>query len=126
IVRTLVQSLYCLRFLNCLLLSILVSLGYVIARTLGLERLGLSIGVPLLLAFMPQDVLYVLSNDVLSPVCFAVLFVCVLQWLPAESPGLLLGAMAGLAIAASYLTNVRTLPLVPVARIALEAKWSPM
>ena len=65
---TQIESLYWIRFLNCLLVSILVWLGYVIARTLGLERLGLSIGVPLLLAFMPQDVLYVLSNDVLSPV----------------------------------------------------------
>ena len=123
---TQIESLYWIRFLNCLLVSILVWLGYVIARTLGLERLGLSIGVPLLLAFMPQDVLYVLSNDVLSPVCFGVLFLCVLQWLRAESPSLLLGAMTGLAIAASYLTKLSTLPLLTVALIAIVAKWLQM
>jgi hypothetical protein len=104
----------------------LVWLGYVIARTVGLERLGLSIGVPLLLAFMPQDVLYVVSNDVLSPVCFGVLFICVLQWLRAESLSLLLGAMTGLAIAATYLTKLSNLPLLTVAIIAIVAKWLQM
>src|SRR5437762_3295625 len=75
---------------------------------------------------MPQNVLYVLSNDVLSPVCFGVLFLCVLQWLRAESPSLLLGAMTGLAIAASYLTKLSNLPLLTVALIAIVAKWLQM
>src|SRR5207244_11117999 len=123
---TQIESLYSIRFLNCLLVSILVWLGYVIAQTLGLERLGLGIGVPLLLAFMPQDVLYVLSNDVLSPVCIGVLFVCVFQWFRAELPSLLLGAITGLAIAASYLTKLSNLPLVTVALIAIAWKWLQM
>src|SRR5262249_45063598 len=123
---TQIESLYWIRFLNCLLVSMLVWLGYVIARTVGLEHLGLSVGVPLLLAFMPQDVLYVLSNDVLSPVCFGVLFICVLQWLRAESPSLLLGAMTGLAIAATYLTKLSNLPLLIVAIIAIVVKWLQM
>lgn len=123
---TQIESLYWIRFLNCLLVSILVWLGYVIARAVGLERVGLSIGVPLLLAFMPQDVLYVLSNDVLSPVCFGVLFICVLQWLRAESPSLLLSAMTGLAIAATYLTKLSNLPLLLVAIVAIVSKWLQM
>ena len=71
---TQIESLYWIRFLNGLLASIIVWLGYVIARTIGLEHLGLNIGVPLLLTFIPQDVLYVLSNDVLSPVRFGAVF----------------------------------------------------
>ena len=46
--RTQIESLYWIRFLNALLASILVWLGYVIARTVGLEDLGLSIRVHLL------------------------------------------------------------------------------
>src|SRR5437667_11983435 len=52
-----IESLYWIRFLNVLLISILVWLGYVIAKTVGPDHLGLRIGVPLLLAFIPQDVL---------------------------------------------------------------------
>jgi hypothetical protein len=119
---TQIQSLYWIRFLSALLASIVVWLGYVIARTVGLDRLGLSIGVPLLLAFIPQDVLYVLSNDVLSPVCFGALFLCVLRWLKADRPTFLLGGVTGLAIAATYLTKLSNLPLLTVAIIAIVAK----
>jgi Predicted membrane protein (DUF2142) len=117
-----IESLYWIRFLNALLVSILVWLGYVIARTLAPEHLDLRIGVPLLLAFIPQDVLYVLSNDVLSPICFGAVLLCVLRWLRAESPSFLLSAITGLTIAATYLTKLSNLPLLTVAIIAIIAK----
>jgi hypothetical protein len=117
-----IESLYWIRFLNALLVSILVWLGYVIARTIGPEHLDLRIGVPLLLAFIPQDVLYVLSNDVLSPICFGVVLLCVMRWLRAESPSFLLSAITGLTIAATYLTKLSNLPLLTVAIIAIIAK----
>jgi hypothetical protein len=123
---TQIESLYWIRFLNGLLTSTIVWLGYVIARTVGLEHLGFTIGVPLLLAFIPQDVLYVLSNDVLSPVCFGAVFLCVLQWLKTDKPSLLLGMLTGLAIAATYLTKLSNLPLLIVAIIAVIAKWLQM
>jgi hypothetical protein len=123
---TQIESLYWIRFLNGLLASTIVWLGYVIARTVGLEHLGFTIGVPLLLAFIPQDVLYVLSNDVLSPVCFGAVFLCVLQWLKTDKPSLLLGMLTGLAIAATYLTKLSNFPLLIVAIIAVIAKWLQM
>ena len=55
-------------------MAIVVWLGYVTARTIAPERLDLRIGVPLLLAFIPQNVFYAMNNDVLSPLCFGVLF----------------------------------------------------
>jgi hypothetical protein len=119
---TQIESLYWIRFLNGLLAALVVWLGYVAARTIAPERIDLSIGVPLLLAFIPQDVLYVLSNDVLSPVCFGALFLCVLQWLKADRPTFLLGVVTGLAIAATYLTKLSNLPLLTVAIIAIVAK----
>jgi Predicted membrane protein (DUF2142) len=117
-----IESLYWIRFLNALLVSILVWLGYAIARTIGPEHLDLRIGVPLLLAFIPQDVLYVLSNDVLSPICFGAVLLCVMRWLRAESPSFLLSAITGLTIAATYLTKLSNLPLLTVAIIAIIAK----
>jgi len=121
-----IESLYWIRFLNALLISILVWLGYVIARTVGPEHLGLRIGVPLLLAFIPQDVFYVLSNDILSPICFGALLLCVMRWLRVEAPSFLLSAITGLTIAATYLTKLSNLPLLAVALIAIAAKLLPI
>src|SRR4029077_20585420 len=110
-----IESLYWIRFLNAALMAIVVWLGYVAARIIAPERLDLRIGVPLLLAFIPQNVFYAMNNDVLSPLCFGVLFLCVLQWLRTDAPSLLLGALSGLAVAATCLTKLSNLPFVTVA-----------
>ena len=117
-----IQSLYWIRFLNVPLIAIVVWLGYVTARTIAPERVDLRVGVPLLLAFIPQNVFYAMNNDVLSPICFGALFLCVLQWLRAKTPGFSLGVLTGLAIAATYLTKLSNLPLVAVALVAVMAK----
>src|SRR6266480_5907465 len=115
------QSLYWIRFLNVPLVAMMVWLGHVTARTIAPGRMDLCVGVPLLLAFIPQNVFYALNNDVLSPVCFGGLFLCVLQWLRTSKPTLLLGALTGLAIAATHLTKLSNLPLVVVALAAIIA-----
>ena len=117
-----IQSLYWIRFLNAALMAIMVWLGYVAARTIAPERLDLRIGVPLLLAFIPQNVFYAMNNDVLSPLCFGVLFLCVLQWLRTDAPSLLLGAITGVAIASTYLTKLSNLPLIVIAVAVILAR----
>ncbi|HEU5247482.1 MAG TPA: DUF2142 domain-containing protein [Candidatus Udaeobacter sp.] len=119
------QSLYWIRFLNGLLIALVVLLGYLIARVVAPERAELRLGVPLLLAFIPQNVFYALNNDVLSPVCFGGLLLCVLQWLRTNRPTLLLGALTGLAIASTYLTKMSNLPLIVVALVAITVKSLP-
>jgi Predicted membrane protein (DUF2142). len=119
------RSLYWIRFLNGVLIGLIVLLGYLIARIVAPERVELRVGVPLLLAFIPQNVFYALNNDVLSPVCFGGLFLCVLQWLRTSRPTLLLGALTGLSMAATYLTKLSNLPLVVVALVAIIAKLRP-
>ena len=109
------QSLYWIRFLNTPLVAMMVWLGYVSARTIAPERLEMRIGVPLLLAFIPQNVFYAMNNDVLSPLCFGALFLCILQWLRTNKPSFVLGAVTGLAIAATCLTKLSNLPLVIIA-----------
>ncbi|HEY2679743.1 MAG TPA: DUF2142 domain-containing protein [Candidatus Udaeobacter sp.] len=110
-----IESLYWIRFLNVALMSIVVWLGYVAARTIAPERLEVRLGVPLLLAFIPQNVFYAINNDVLSPLCFGLLFLCVLQWLRTDAPSFLLGAITGAAIASTYLTKLSNLPLIIIA-----------
>lgn len=109
------QSLYWIRFLNVLLVATMVWLGYLTARMIAPTDMDVRIGVPLLLAFIPQNVFYAMNNDVLSPVCFGALFLCTLQWLRTNAPSFLLGALTGLAVAATCLTKMSNLPLVTVA-----------
>src|SRR5947199_1215197 len=117
-----IQALYWIRFLNVPLIAIVVWLGYVTARAIAPENSTLRIGVPLLLAFIPQNVFYAINNDVLSPVCFGTLFLCVLQWLRGNRPTFLLGALTGLAIAATYLTKLSNLPLIAVALVVIISR----
>ena len=118
------ESLYWIRFLNVLLIAIVVWMGYLTARTIFPDRMELRIGVPLLLAFIPQNVFFTINNDMLSPVCFGMLFLLVLQWLRVERYPLWLGAATGLAIAASYLTKLSNLPFIGVAVLVIAVKLS--
>ena len=116
-----IQSLYWIRFLNALIIALIVWLGYVTARMITPTRADLQVGVPLLLAFVPQNVFYAMNNDVLSPVCFGTLFLCVLQWLRTNAPSFFLGALTGLAIAAAWLTKLSNVPLAAVAFVIIFA-----
>ena len=117
--------LYWLRFLNILLVSALVWLGYAAARLVFPEREWLHLGVPALLAFLPQTAFYSIQNDVLSPLCFGAAFLGLVQWLRAGVPGVRLGALTGLALAATFLTKISNLPLLFVSAGAVLCKiWS--
>jgi len=113
---------YWLRFLNILLVAALVWLGYFAARTVFPENVFLRLGVPALLAFLPQTVFYSINNDVLSPLCFGAAFVCLARWLRAEIPDARSGTVTGLALAATFLTKMSNLPLLAVSALAVLLK----
>ena len=117
-----IQSLYWIRFLNVPLIALIVWLGCMAARTIAPEQIELRVGVSLLLAFIPQNVFYAINNDVLSPLCFGALFLCILQWLRTKAPSFLLGTLTGLAVAATCLTKLSNLPLVAVALAVILAR----
>ena len=45
-------------------------LAYLAARIVFPEQIAMRLGVPLLVASIPQDAFYGIDNDVLSPICF--------------------------------------------------------
>ena len=114
--------LYAVRFLNILFVGALVWLGYFAAKTIFPERFLVRLGVPALLAFMPQTAFYSLLNDVLSPLCFGVAFVCLVRILRLDAPDVRLGIVTGLALATTGLTKLTNLPLLLVAVLALCGK----
>jgi hypothetical protein len=114
--------LYWLRFLNILFVAALVWLGYFAARTVFPESVFLRLGVPALLAFLPQTAFYSINNDILSPLCFGTAFVCLVKFLSAEIPDARCGTAAGLALTATFLTKMSNLPLLAVSSMAVLLK----
>jgi hypothetical protein len=77
------------------------------------------LGVPALIAFIPQTAFYAIQNDVLSPVCFGAAFIFLVKFLRAETPDLRLGIFTGLLLAATFLTKISNLPLLAVSALAI-------
>ncbi len=116
--------LYSVRFLNGFFVAALVWLGFVAARLVFPERRFLRLGVPALLAFMPQTAFYSIQNDVLSPLCFGAAFICLIHLLRAEVPSTRLGVATGLALAATFLTKLSNLPLLAASgMVVLFKAW---
>jgi branched-subunit amino acid transport protein len=109
------SAIYWVRFLNVALMAALVWLAYAAARLMFPDQVELRLGVPLLIAAVPQDAFYGINNDVLSPICFGLVFVCLIKWFFKGKPTISLGIATGLSIAAAYLTKLSNLPLIFVA-----------
>jgi len=114
--------LYCLRFLNMLVVAALVWTGYIAARLVFPENPLIRLGVPALLAFLPQSVFYSIQNDLLSPLCFGGLFVCLIKMFQADTLKIGWGAATGLMFAATFLTKMTNLPLLAVAAVIIAFK----
>lgn len=114
--------LYWIRFLNLLFAGGMVWTGYVAARLAFPDQSALQLGVAALLAFIPQDAFYSIENDALSPVCFGLVLICLLRLWSVEVPDKKLGAITGLALAATYLAKLTNLPLLAVAAAVVVFK----
>ena len=111
--------LFGIRFLNMLFVAMVVWLGHVAARILFPERRFVRLGVPAMLAFLPQRAFYAIENDVLSPLCFGAVFVCLVRWLSTDKLSFRLAVGTGLALAATVLAKLSNLPLLAVATTAI-------
>jgi len=116
------RLLYWLRFLNILQVIGLVWLAWVAARLAFPDKPFLRLGPAALVAFMPQTAFYSLGNDMVSALCFGATFIFLAQWLASEKPSPRLGALTGLAVAATWLGKATNLPLVMVAVAAVLFK----
>lgn len=116
------HALYWTRLLNVFVCAALTWLAYAFARTFFPDRSFLRLGVPLLVAFFPQDVFYSVNNDVFLPLVNGAAFFCLLRIYRGERRSLLFHAGAGLLVAAAILVKFSSVAIVPVAAalIALD------
>lgn len=124
---------YWLRFLNILFVVALVLLGYGATRIIFPQNLFIRMSVPALLAFVPQSAFYSIGNDILSPLCFGLAFLCLAKMFRQKIPSVRWYAVMGLALAATFLAKTTNLPLlaivlaflfVPARRLMKEKKMN--
>jgi hypothetical protein len=106
--------LYWIRFLNILFMVALVVIARKTAVELFMEDSFFRIGIPLLVAFIPQDSYYSIQNDVLSPVAFGLTFLLLIKYINSEFKSNILALSAGLSLSLTMLVKISNLPLFPI------------
>ena len=114
--------LYWVRFLNIGLAAALVWIGFAATRSTFPDNQFLQIGVATLLATWPQSAFYSIQGDALSPVCYGLAFLGLIQLLQRERAGILIAIWTGLAVAATCLIKTSNLPLPLIATIIMALK----
>jgi hypothetical protein len=113
--------LYWIRFLNVPLFAVLVWVSYLVAKTFFPNDMLFRIGLPLMVAFFPQDLFYSISNDSFTPLLFAVAFFMLLQVF-LENKSYRYHLLAGLAVAATVLTKISNVTILLPAGIIIFLK----
>jgi hypothetical protein len=103
--------LYWIRFLNVPIYGLLIWISYGLCRSVRQDDPTLRIGVPLILAFLPQDVFFSINSDVLSPLLFAAFLYLLVRSMSAPL-GLLLHLLAGALVAAAFLAKYSNFAIV--------------
>ena len=103
---------YWLRFLSAPLFGATILLAGLICARAWPDRPGVTVGVALVLACLPQDILYLVNSDVMSPAAVALALYLVMRWTHDESPARWLPFAAGLAAAAAVLVKYTNLPVL--------------
>jgi len=115
-------SLYWIRFLDIPIFAALVWIAYCVARTAFPESWHLRLGLPLIVAFWPQDVFYSINSDVLSAPLVGVALVGLSGIGLKRAWGFRRYVGTGLFIAASFLTKLTNIPLLAVALVVALGK----
>lgn len=110
--------LYWVRALNIVTAFVLVLSAYWFLRDVYPGDRLMRLGVPLLLAVFPQDTLYYVTSDALSPLLGSVAFFLALRTARRPEAGAEIYAAAGLVTAAAFLTKYTNVFLIAVCALA--------
>jgi len=102
--------LYWLRFLNIPVFALLIWLSWITAKEFFPDEPLMYIGVPLVLAFFPQDLFYAITNDTFSALFCGLAFFLLIQIYFKERSSLY-HAFAGLSVAAAFMSKISNIAL---------------
>lgn len=117
------QGVYWVRFMNAFSYVLLIALAYLYAGTLHPGRAELRLGVPLLIAFFPQDVFYGISGDTFSPLMCGVSLLAGVLWIRREGPAPWLAFATGGFAALAVLTKLTNAPMLPIVLTLAAIRW---
>jgi len=103
--------LYWLRFLNVPVFALLVWLSWFITKRFFPDEPLMYIGVPLILAFFPQDLFYAITNDTFSALFCGLAFFLLLQIYFKERSSLY-HAFTGLSVAVAFTSKISNVSLL--------------
>ena len=115
--------LYWVRGLGGLIGFTLVLGSYLLLRDLYAGDALVRVGVPVLLACIPQDSMYYLTGDVFSPLLGGLGFLLVLRALRQPTSAAVTYAAAGLVCAAAVLTKLPNLAIAAACAFCTAAAW---
>lgn len=104
-------QLYFVRFLNAPIFAALVWLAFLLCREAFPDNEFVYLGVPGVVAILPQDVFYSLNNDVLLAPTAALFFLLLIRWTRANSNNYGLSVLAGFAAATAVLVKFTNAPI---------------
>lgn len=106
------RELYWIRLLNVLVFVILVWASFGWAKAFFPAPGYFRLGAPILLAALPQSIIFTINSDVLSPLLFGVAFFGLARIWRLPAPPVWLCAATGLAAAAAFLTKYSNVPIL--------------
>ena len=114
------HGLYWIRFLDVILSALLTWLAYVVARRIFPNRPFPRVGVPLLIAFFPQDAMYLVNNDAFLPLTGGAAFLGLVLLLQGARTSYAFHAWTGLLVAAAMLVKFSNVA-VPIVCLGVVA-----
>ena len=115
--------LYWVRFLNIVIATAAVWVGFLAARAIFPANYFLHLALPMLLAFWPQSAFYSIQGDTLMPLSFGIAFLGLTKLLQSDQLRITTAVWTGLAVAATCLIKTSNLPLPLIVIGALVAKF---
>jgi hypothetical protein len=113
--------LYWTRFLNVPLFTLLVWFSYRLGRTFYSKSALQRIGLPLLVAFFPQDVFYSINSDSISSLLFAISFFLLLQ-IYFENKSAHYYLLTGLVVATTLLVKISNVAVLALLCVIIVLK----
>ena len=112
-----IRLLYWIRFLNAGIIFFIVWFSYLFCKRLFPDTKFMYIGLPFIVAFLPQDAFYAITNDVLSPLFFTISLYLLLQWYQSDTNKYQSSFVTGAFVATTFLTKFSNIAIIGVASI---------
>ena len=109
-----ISALYWVRFLNAPLVALACWLAWAFCREAFPGRLDLRLGVPMLLACLPQDAFYSINSDALSVPLLVLSLWLLLRWRSAAAPAAWLSVALGASVATTFLVKLNHAAIVSI------------